>query len=288
MKNTNHSPFPTFLLILTLLFFPAAFAASEADPYEYLVVSYGETLYSNPFLNPDSADAAFSKVQLFSEIGVTIPSEAITLQRNIDVLGQFGWEMITVVGSIGGDQQLVFKRPYDFERSAAEAERIRVERDELIAAYSATKDDTPQGTELVDVDAAEHAEALNARNNRDTATVRRLTEVAAAVASIKLPELTVNATAYGIDDRGRVSVKTTQDVTATALISPGQYRGSLVTEAMDQFKAALAGSGFTKPKYGHCSGSGEHEATFSFTAIINHDDTITRVGSGHTKYCFKN
>src|SRR5690606_25660143 len=124
----NHFTRTTVAVLLTIVFTVAGLAASQAaaqtavqaaeQEWEYLIVSYGETRFANPFLDPDSSNASFSKVQLFSDLGVTLPSEAITLQRNVDILGRFGWELITVVGTIGGDQQLVFKRPYDEQRSA--------------------------------------------------------------------------------------------------------------------------------------------------------------------------
>jgi hypothetical protein len=52
-------------------------------------------------------------------------SEAVSLQQSMDVLGRFGWELVGVVGSAGGDQQLVIKRVFDAQRSAADADQIR-------------------------------------------------------------------------------------------------------------------------------------------------------------------
>lgn len=137
MRNHTTRTLLALLLgsLLGLLHMAAAQEASQE--WEYLVVSYGETRFSNPLLSPESNLATYSKVQLFSDIGVTLPSEAISLQRNIDILGMFGWEVVTIVGAIGGDQQIVFKRPYDPERSAAEAERIKAEREQLIEIYNA-------------------------------------------------------------------------------------------------------------------------------------------------------
>ena len=84
--------------------------AQEIVEWEYLVVSYGTTYFTDPVLNLEG-EAGASKILLLSELGITLPREATELQRDIDVLGRFGWELVAVVGTIGGDQQIVFKRP---------------------------------------------------------------------------------------------------------------------------------------------------------------------------------
>ena len=252
MRTRQTCSLLALLLTITLAAIGSVGAQAVVGEWEYLVVSYGTTYFSNPLLEADSANATFSKVQLFSEIGVTLPNEAITLQRNIDVLGKFGWEMVTVVGSIGGDQQILFKRPYDEQRSKEEAARIRAEREELIAAYNTSSASADAGApaaetpKLVDLDAVERAQATDARNTRDASKVRGVVETAAASGYL-LPELTVTGNAYSPDGMGRVTVQVTQDVTAAALVASGQYRSNLVTSAVEQFKAALVRAGFAEP-----------------------------------------
>lgn len=279
----------TVLLIALLGGFGLATAQSLDAEWEYLVVSYGTTYFSDPLLEADASDATFSKVQLFSDLGVTLPNEAISLQRNIDILGRFGWELVTVVGTIGGDQQLVFKRPYDEQRSADEAARIRAEREELIAAYNEARSDTSsteQTPELVDLDAVERAQATDARNRRDEATVRSAIEAAAAHGS-SLVALDVEGRAYSPEAAPRVYVRVTQDVTGTALVGPGQYRRSLVDTAVEGLFEALGPAGLSKPRYGFCLGDdADGEVNITVTAVLQHGGTTTAVGNYTEVRCF--
>lgn len=280
-------------LIPLLTVASTALAQEETGEWEYLVVSYGTTYFDNPLTNADPADATYSKVQLFSDIGVTIPNEAIDLQRNIDVLGMFGWEMVSVVGSIGGDQQIVFKRPYDEERSSAEAERIRAEREEIIAAYNASNDssDTSEPEEkkpqLVDVDAVERTQATVARNERDEATVRSFIETAAA-SGFPISDASISADADNPTSDPDVTVRMTQDVTAAALIAPGQYRKSLVDDAVEQFETSLTNAGLLKSdSFSYCGyRQPQGVADIRITAVIQHDGTTTEVGSYWQTFCF--
>jgi len=86
-------------------------ASSIDHQWEYLVVSYGKTLFGNP-----------EKTLAYRSIGLSATAqEANEIQQGLDVLGRFGWEIITVVGTIGGDQQIVMKRRYDKNRVANES-----------------------------------------------------------------------------------------------------------------------------------------------------------------------
>lgn len=82
----------------------------SADPqWEYIVVSYGKTLFDSP-----------QKTLAYRTLGLSGGSEAIDFESNLDIMGRFGWELVTVVGTIGGDQQVVLKRKYDKSRAANE------------------------------------------------------------------------------------------------------------------------------------------------------------------------
>ncbi|MFZ6818243.1 hypothetical protein [Undibacterium sp. Ji22W] len=70
--------------------------------WEYIVVSYGKTLFASP-----------QKTLAYRSIGLVSGQEAPDLENSLDILGRFGWEVITIVGSIGGDQQVVLKRKYN-------------------------------------------------------------------------------------------------------------------------------------------------------------------------------
>jgi len=280
------------LLLSVLMLLGTVNAQSADQEWEYLVVSYGTTYFNHPVLDIDAANAVFSKVQLFSEIGVTIPQEAIGLQRNIDVLGKFGWEMVTIVGAIGGDQQIVFKRPYDAEQSAAEAERIKAEREELIAAYNTVRETaaTPGDDEevtampLVDLDAVERAQATEERNQRDAQTVRDMINQVAARGYTFL-EINIEGEAYLPDSDPIVTVELIQDVTATALVAPGQYRSSLARNAMNEVFAVLEELGTVQEDF--CFGrTGPGEINIRVTAVVQHEGEPAEVARTRKRHCY--
>jgi hypothetical protein len=95
------------------------------EQWEYLVVSYGKTLFSHPAKTTD-----------YFPLTHHIASEAVDLQGSLDGLGSLGWELVSIVGAIGGDQQLVLKRKYEPTRSKADSLAIEKQRDKLIAEYS--------------------------------------------------------------------------------------------------------------------------------------------------------
>lgn len=66
------------------------------DVWEYLVVSRGKVYFYDE-----------SKKQPSSK---PFSSEATPTQEALDVLGKEGWELVTVVGVIGGDQEFILKR----------------------------------------------------------------------------------------------------------------------------------------------------------------------------------
>jgi hypothetical protein len=132
--------------------------------WEYLVVSYGKTIFGTP-----------EKTLAYRSIGLSATAqEANEVQRSLDVLGRFGWEVVTIVGSIGGDQQIVFKRRFDRARSANEASEILKGREvylrdlldimeresrvrEEAAAAAVAERNRPR---LIELDEADRAETL--------------------------------------------------------------------------------------------------------------------------------
>lgn len=81
-------------------------SSSVEHQWEYLVVSYGKTIFGTP-----------EKTLAYRSIGLSATAqEANEIQQSLDVLGRFGWEVITIVGTIGGDQQIVLKRRFDKNR----------------------------------------------------------------------------------------------------------------------------------------------------------------------------
>ena len=77
--------------------------------WEYIVVSYGKTAFESP-----------QKTLAYRTLGLSGGMEATEVEANLDIMGRFGWEILAIVGAIGGDQQIVLKRKYDKARAASE------------------------------------------------------------------------------------------------------------------------------------------------------------------------
>jgi hypothetical protein len=76
-------------------------APGPARQWEYLVVSSGRASFSPVGRGSKSAEAwPFGFM-----------NEAASLQGDMDAMGERGWELVAVIGQIGGDQAFIFKRP---------------------------------------------------------------------------------------------------------------------------------------------------------------------------------
>ena len=278
-----------FLVAAALL--PFAFAQTAAE-WEYLVVAYDAPAFEAPRTELSAEAASRSKVLRFAELGIPLPQEATEFQRQIDVLGRFGWELVTAVATIDGNPQLIFKRPYDAERSAGEAARIEAERAELLAAFDGTR--TPPrvadatAPQLLDLDAVERAQATVARNERDAEAVRARID-AAATAGFLLADLTLEGRALAPDSAADVRVRVAQDVTNAALVGTGAYRRSLALGAHEEFLAALGRGGLALSDYAFCApaqGVGTGRVQLVVDLVIEVDDTRTVVATRRSTHCF--
>ncbi len=281
---------PRTLLLLAVL--PIALAQTVVE-WEYLVVAYDAPSFAGPRTDLAAEAASHSKVLRFADLGIPLPREATDLQRSIDVLGRFGWELVTVVGAAEGGQQLIFKRPYDAERSASEAARIEAERAELLAAFDATRapprvaDAT--APQLVDLDAVERAQATARRNERDAETVRGLIEAAAAT-GFPLSDLAIVGRALAPDAPADVRVRVAQDVTNAALVGASEYRRSLALGAHAEFIAALERAGLAASDYAFCArdrGVGAGRVQLVVDLVIEVDETRTVVATRRSIHCFE-
>jgi hypothetical protein len=100
----------------------------DEPQWEYLVVSFGKAKFSVP-----AVEAAEGNSKAIRYFGLsTAIFEASETQKSLDVLGRYGWSIVSVVGSIGGDQQFVLKRKLIANR--IEKERQVAEELEKIAA----------------------------------------------------------------------------------------------------------------------------------------------------------
>jgi hypothetical protein len=134
-------------------------SAGKVPMWEYAVVSAGKVYFAS-VVQTSLAGGSKAAVAPESEFD----SEAISLQASMDELGQLGWELVAVVGAIGGDQELIFKRPYVPEVIAAEAALRRREASKVAALLKSASKPAPAGSEpqLVDLDEQERLERLAA------------------------------------------------------------------------------------------------------------------------------
>ncbi|HWR35387.1 MAG TPA: hypothetical protein VN622_05900 [Clostridia bacterium] len=203
---------------------PAGTPSSDKR-WEYLVVSFDKTVFTDPTDSPEIKAGGLSKLVQYSRAGVTSASEALSTENQMDLLGKFGWELVDILGAIGGDQQMVFRRASDPERSAHEAALIKEEGERLIAlqkeaaAQLARSEDNK--TELVDVDAVEKAAATQEVRRKEEA---RLTQAVNSLTNYPVARISVTSIAATPTDS---SVRAEVVIDGTAVLVTGnKYRSS--------------------------------------------------------------
>ena len=94
MKNNT---FLKIFIISFLLFNKNIFA--ESKQWEYCVVSFGKAYFNDI----ENSHPSYGRI-LYSA------DTAKDLESNLNILGKLGWEVIDVIGAIGGDQEFLLKR----------------------------------------------------------------------------------------------------------------------------------------------------------------------------------
>ena len=211
-------------------------APVRSGQWEYLVLSFGK-VYFSPSLSLETKQSGESKLLNFSQAGVVFASEAAGTQAQLDTLGRYDWELVTVVGAIGGDQQFVFKRPWEPERGRREAALIAEEGRRLAELQKAAAANKQELVELDEEDKV--AEIVKARKARED-------EVRAAVAAT--PSLAGAAATYDWAPRlgsvtGALSVSVAVDGTSRLVKEGYKYRRSegetWAKQLMAELKPAL-------------------------------------------------
>lgn len=270
---------------------PAAKVTNDGQ-WEYLVISFGKTYFSSP-TDIAAKQTGQSKLMIFGPLGGVVAQEALDTQEQVDTLGRYGWELIGVLGTIGGDQQWVFKRPFDPDRAAKEAAQVKKEGADLAAARdkaareAANKPVTPPPappTELVELDSQE-ARAKQAQLNQALNSRFR--------SALQLPGWPTARVEDGLMARpdgtpyNYSSITVYLDLTQRAL-SGNTYRASAVKALIEEYTAALKTQGrFTevkKPSYGACSNSDGTGLKVGASIKFNNEEKI--VASPET-YCVK-
>lgn len=191
--------------------------------WEYLVVSFGKALFSDPIADPEIKTQGGSKLLAFSKAGIVTAQEAISNQRQMDALGRFGWELVGTVGEIGGDQELLFKRPFDAAQSKHEAALIAQEGALLAAEQKeeAARLVSQPTDELTDQDAVAGQQALDAYRGQEE---KRLKDAIATVTGYTFAKVTATSTAPTLTD-SNVLGNVTIDATSTLLHDGNKYSG---------------------------------------------------------------
>jgi hypothetical protein len=239
-------------------------------------VSFGTTYFSNPLLDPEIKAAGLSKILNYGDVGVTLASEAISTQEQMDILGRFGWELVSIVGTIGGDQEFVFKRPYDSQRSQQEAEIIKLEGAKLVEIINTPIPETPAEPQLVDLDRSERELALTSKRQE---YITRATSLLSPK-GFTVTEINAESNIYDPENEFRVSANVLLDV--TDIVENGnQFRGSVAQEQVDAYLQSL---GLTESRYNSptCLLDG---LEVRVQPVILFNNKYQKVGSG-TQKCF--
>ena len=140
-----------------------SFSSITAAPlhWEYLVLSLGKNYFSSI-----PSDATYIipnlgfKSLAYRDDGFHRTNEATTTESQMDILGKNGWELVNIIGMIGGDQQYVFKRPLDvklYNDTLEESDKI------YTTIIERLKNPSPinESTELVEYEAYKATEEKN-------------------------------------------------------------------------------------------------------------------------------
>lgn len=215
-------------------------SAAKQPQFEYLVVSFGKVYFADPLTDPDRKASGDSKLISFSREGIVIASEGISTQRSMDVLGKFGWELVGAVGAIGGDQEMLFKRPFDENRSKQEEELIKKEgeriRNLLLEERTKTANVAATTTELVDLDEVERTAARNANRRSQE---EKLKTAAETFKEYPISIDSVISNAYSSNDTS-VSISVTADATNKLLTDGNKYRSGEAKNLADSIANSIA------------------------------------------------
>lgn len=252
------------LVILILVFASQLIFSGSTSQWEYMVVSFGKANFSQ----------LKSKTMAYWENGISKNAYGDSIyEKDLDILGQNGWEVVSILGAIGGDQQVMLKRPFDSKRTATEKRIIDTNSklvidgflDVLLAAEEKNKETKP---ELINLDAYEKQQALmKARKEAEAVSTQYLNSMSVKPSNIK----------YVWDSKEeKLSITVDYDVTKQCLIGVNQYRSSKVKEHLLNFLS------FTKFPL-----SKDQLSSISVDAYINYTDDLFYVGHLYFYYDYR-
>lgn len=238
----------SFAIVFSVTAQTATRTRTNQAQWEYLVVSFGKVYFSDPMTDPEAKSSGLSKLLSFSQAGIVIAKEGLTTQKPMDTLGKFGWELVAIVGAIGGDQEMLFKRPYDESRSKQEEELIRQEGENLrkiLEAERAKATRSAPATELVDVDEVERMEARNA--NRRAQEERFKTSTASVITGLIKAKSVLSNSNSATDIN--LSADIVVDGTSQLLTDGNKYRSSQAkTLAESTLRSIMSAAGIREER----------------------------------------
>jgi hypothetical protein len=209
-------------LLITLITIPLF--ATNNEKYEYMVVSFGKAQFSE----------IRSKTMAYWEDGISKEAlSAISYENNLDILGEHGWEVLSVTGSIGGDQQVILKRNLEIKRSENELKTIDENSNKVIKGMldiliaEDNKSEKAEKPQLIELDSYEKELAIAKQRSEFE---KYLTT------SIKSLEKQPIEFIFDWDDsENEVTLIIEYDVTKECLINNDQYRESVVKNQLRLF-----------------------------------------------------
>ncbi len=208
--------------------------ASSSDKWEYMVVSFGKAEFSQ----------LLSKTMAYWNEGVSKDAYgASSYENNLDILGQHGWEVTSILGTIGGDQQVTLKRLYDKNRTDLEVKEIAENSvlaaqgllDSLIAADKAKEANAAtKEPELIELDAYEAD--LQRQKNAD-AYRKMVDDYFNSITKNKPGAWTIT---YYESEYTPSELRITYDITKDYLLNTNSYRKSQVNAFLNSLEPVLA------------------------------------------------
>ncbi len=160
------------LLLICTTTFAQTNETTVYDKYEYLVITFGKT-----YFNTQSSDSKYYMLFPSGQVGST-------LNENLNILGNLGWELVDIVGVISGDQQLLLKRKIGLISEEKEDELIkqlaeeRLEKRLQSLEASIAKDEEKQSENpLIETDNRDWSIEYETKNKKFTDEAARLADV---------------------------------------------------------------------------------------------------------------
>ena len=226
---------------------------AEEDQWEYLVVSFGKTEFGDIESNIASGD---SKLAAFKEFSTLLAGyEALDLQKKMDILGRFGWEAVEVVGAIGGEQELMFKRQRRANRIEAE-QRVIAKLSSILREEAAEKEEQLKAlvqelqaaqeqpkNELIELDSKEKREREKAKQDKLRLVLEEIFDSTKSAMREGVSIADIEYDVRGEEKRkGKTLMRGSVTVTldGTGYLKKGNaYRASIAKRAVEEFVQAF-------------------------------------------------